>query len=110
MVHATMDHCQRCSLERARRGPGLRIATRTLWLPIGLHTGWNLVTNFLIGPDRLDAQRLLWLTPHDPITLSGRDFGSDVSILTSAMLLTASAALLRHAQRKRNLVPSFDSR
>jgi uncharacterized protein len=81
------------------------LVTRTLWLPIGLHAGWNAVTNFLIGPDRLDAHRVLWLNPGDRMVLSGGDFGTDASILTSAVLLAASVALLRNARRKENLVP-----
>lgn len=79
------------------------LATRALWLPIGLHAGWNAVTNVLVGPDRLDANRLLWLIPGDPTVLSGGSFGSDASILTSAVLLAASLALLRRARRNGNL-------
>lgn len=63
-----------------------------------------MVTNVLIGLDRDGANRLLWLAPRDPVVLSGGDFGSDASILTSAVLLIASAALLRHAHKKGDLV------
>ena len=80
------------------------ILTRSLWLPIGLHAGWNLITNVLMGPNIQDANRLMWVSPQGPTVSSGGNFGSDASILTSLVLAVAIVWLLRRAKQKGMLI------
>ena len=80
------------------------MATRTLWLPIGLHAGWKLAPSLVICPQLHGANRVLWLTSYGAPVWSGGAFGTDASILTSGVLLIAAVALLRQAWCKHQLV------
>ncbi|GIH78291.1 CPBP family intramembrane glutamic endopeptidase [Planobispora longispora] len=78
---------------------GAYLLTRTMWLPIALHTGWNLATNTPFGPDAFGAHRLITVIPHAPAPISGGVYGTDASVLTSAVLALACAAVLSAVRR-----------
>jgi hypothetical protein len=58
--------------------------SRSLWLPIGLHLGWNLAESGLFGaPDSGSVfhSGLGHGVPHGPDLISGGGFGPEASIL-----------------------------
>ncbi|MFC6023781.1 CPBP family intramembrane glutamic endopeptidase [Plantactinospora solaniradicis] len=70
------------------------LATRTMWLPLALHIGWNLVTVVAVGVPVGGAHRLFHLTPHGADLLSGGRYGPDGSIVTVAACLILTASLI----------------
>ncbi|GII05499.1 hypothetical protein Pta02_75070 [Planobispora takensis] len=72
-----------------------------MWLPIALHAGWNLATDTLFGPDVFGAHRLITVVPHAPAPISGGVYGTDASLLTSALLELACTAVLVVARHRR---------
>ncbi len=83
-------------------------ATRNLWLPIGLHFGWNLSEGFLFGlPDSgtSDPLQLLHTTTSGPALLVGGAFGPDGSLIAAALCALASLYLLRRTVRAGLWVP-----
>jgi membrane protease YdiL (CAAX protease family) len=83
---------------------GAFLATRTMWLPIALHAGWNLATNTVFGPDTFGAHRLITVVPHAPAPVSGGAYGTDASVLTSAVLVAACAIVLQVARRRGHMI------
>lgn len=79
---------------------GAYLLSRTMWLPIALHIGWNLATNAIFGPDVFGAHRLMTVTPLASEPLSGGPYGTDASVLTSAVLVPLCLALLLAASRR----------
>ena len=83
---------------------GAYLLTRTMWLPIALHAGWNLATNTLFGPDTFGAHRLMTVVPHAPAPISGGAYGTDASVFTSVVLAIACAVVLAAARHRGHLV------
>jgi membrane protease YdiL (CAAX protease family) len=78
------------------------IRSRDLWLPIGLHFGWNLALPFLgVGLSgltiRLTAYELSWKAGE---LWSGGKYGPEASVLTSGVLLLLAVAVWRVPVRK----------
>jgi membrane protease YdiL (CAAX protease family) len=71
------------------------LRSRDLWLPIGMHFGWNLVFPFLgvqlsgltIG---VTGYKLVWTAGN---LWSGGDYGPEASVLTSVVLVLLSLAV-----------------
>ena len=60
------------------------IATRKLWLPIGLHFGWNIAAGAIFSTEvsgSNTAQGLLDATMSGPALVTGGDFGPEASCL-----------------------------
>jgi membrane protease YdiL (CAAX protease family) len=83
---------------------GAYLATRTMWLPIALHAGWNLATNTVFGPDSFGAHRLITVVPQASSSVSGGIYGTDASMLTSAILVAACVVVLQVARRRGHLI------
>ncbi|MCO1654100.1 CPBP family intramembrane glutamic endopeptidase [Pseudonocardia humida] len=84
------------------------IATRTLWLPIGLHFGWNLAAGALFSTEvsgNDTPQGLLDATMSGPAILTGGDFGPEGSPYSLLFCLLVTAVLLWVARRRGHLVP-----
>ncbi|GAA5084459.1 hypothetical protein HNP84_002026 [Thermocatellispora tengchongensis] len=83
-------------------------ATRTLWLPIGLHFGWNFAAAGIFSTEvsgNGTAQGLLNAVTSGPALLTGGEFGPEASpyaVLFGALLTIAFMWL---ARRRGNLVP-----
>jgi CAAX protease family protein len=84
-------------------------ATRTLWLPIGLHFGWNFAEDFIFGV------RISGHAPRPAIiegTLSGSSlwtggaYGPEASIWAIGMAAILSGVLIAIAIRRREIVPT----
>ena len=88
-------------------------ATRTLWLPIGLHFGWNFAEDFIFGvrmsghearPAIVDgtlAGSPLW---------TGGDYGIESSIWAIVFAAILSAVLITITVRRREIVPFMPNR
>lgn len=76
-------------------------ATRTLWLPIGLHFGWNLTEGGIFGAAVSGGQYtgLIVAPLSGPPFITGGAFGPEASIAAVAVSLGASAALAWFAIR-----------
>ncbi|KRC36880.1 CAAX protease [Oerskovia sp. Root22] len=84
-------------------------ATRTLWLPIGLHLGWNFAAAGIFGTEVSGSdmtQGLLHGVTSGPVILSGGDFGPEGSIyaVLAGSVLTVVFLLLAH--RRGRIMPS----
>ncbi|MFI9008179.1 lysostaphin resistance A-like protein [Actinosynnema sp. NPDC053489] len=83
-------------------------ATRTLWLPIGVHFGWNFAQGGIFGTSvsGQDAPRgLLDGVTSGPVPLSGGGFGPEASAFSVLAGLVVTVAFLWLAKRRGNLVP-----
>jgi membrane protease YdiL (CAAX protease family) len=84
------------------------IATRKLWLPIGLHFGWNFALSGIFGAvvsGTNQSQGLLNGVLSGPTLLSGGEFGPEASGYTVAGGIVMTTVFLWLAHRRGNLVP-----
>ncbi|UZN03865.1 CPBP family intramembrane glutamic endopeptidase [Cellulomonas sp. S1-8] len=83
-------------------------ATRTLWLPIGLHLGWNFALGGVFGAEVSGSdmtQGLLHGVTSGPQILTGGAFGPEGSIYAVAGGVVLTGAFLLLAHRRGTLVP-----
>ncbi|WP_395243165.1 CPBP family intramembrane glutamic endopeptidase [Agromyces sp. MMS24-K17] len=84
------------------------VATRSLWLPIGLHLGWNVALVALFGSvsSGSDAQgSLVDAVTQGPVWLTGGAFGPEASLVAILACSAVTAGLLVWAQRNGRIVP-----
>ncbi|WP_426593487.1 CPBP family intramembrane glutamic endopeptidase [Cellulomonas sp. McL0617] len=82
-------------------------ATRTLWLPIGLHIGWNFAVSGIFGTEvsgATTAAGLLHGVTSGPVILSGGAFGPEASLFAVLAGVTMMVVFLRLAHRRGRLV------
>lgn len=81
------------------------LLTRRLWLPIGLHIGWNFTQGgvFAIAVSGHPSTGLLQAELSGPIWLSGGAFGAEASVAAIAICLVAALVLLATAARRGQL-------
>jgi uncharacterized protein len=70
--------------------------TRRLWLPIGLHIGWNFTEGGIFGTSVSGTAPRGWLqaTTSGPAWLSGGEFGPEASVVTVAICGAIGIALV----------------
>ena len=80
------------------------VLTRSLWLPIGLHLGWNFAESGIFGGTVSGSEGkvggLLTGVPHGPAIISGGDFGPEASIFAILVCGAAAFVMIRRARRK----------
>jgi len=78
------------------------MATRNLWLPIGLHFGWNFTEGGIFGAAVSGGRSHgVWpISLRGPELLSGGGFGPEASLVAMAAGLVAALALLAVAVRR----------
>ena len=84
------------------------VATRRLWLPIGLHFGWNFAAGGIFSTEvsgNDTRQGLVDSVTSGPAWLTGGDFGPEASPYTVVFGLLVTVAFLWLAHRRGNLVP-----
>ncbi|WP_235940741.1 CPBP family intramembrane glutamic endopeptidase [Paramicrobacterium fandaimingii] len=84
------------------------IATRKLWVPIGLHFGWNLAASAIFSTELSGSGAptgLLDATTSGPALLTGGDFGPEASIYAVVFGVLATAAFMWVAYRRGYVVP-----
>jgi membrane protease YdiL (CAAX protease family) len=83
-------------------------ATRTLWLPIGLHFAWNFAEGGLFGTDvsgTNQPQGLLHGVMSGSTWITGGDFGPEGSLYSVLAGIIVTIVFLIIARRRGNLVP-----
>ncbi|MFE6922915.1 CPBP family intramembrane glutamic endopeptidase [Nocardia sp. NPDC057663] len=79
------------------------VATRSLWLPIGLHFGWNFIQAGVFGVtvsgSGTASHGLLHTTLSGSSLLTGGAFGPEASLFALLVCLVPTAVLLRRAAR-----------
>ena len=81
------------------------LVTRQLWLPIGLHIGWNFFEGTVFGfpvSGTTDFFSLLNLSRNGPVLLTGGAFGPEAGLLQYPILLLGVWAIFRYTRRHRN--------
>jgi uncharacterized protein len=83
--------------------------TRSLWLPIGLHLGWNFTEGGIFGVSvsgGAAAKGMFSVSLVGSTLLTGGKFGPEASIIASIVSLSLAAVLLVLAVRGRRWLPS----
>lgn len=84
------------------------VLTRTLWLPMGLHFGWNIAAGAIFGTEVSGSdtpQGLLEGVTSGPVLLTGGAFGPEGSIVAVIACSVVTAVLLLIAHRRGRIVP-----
>jgi membrane protease YdiL (CAAX protease family) len=85
------------------------VATRSLWLPIGLHFAWNFTHAGIFGVALSGSdeapQGLLHTTLSGPSVLTGGTFGPEASLMALLVCLVPTVVVLRRAVRKGQIQP-----
>ena len=103
---ATMASSAAVALEAGVLLAAVFMCTRTLWMPIGLHFGWNFTEGGIFGASVSggSAHGLLATRLHGPDLLSGGQFGPEASLVAVVVCLAAGIAFMRLAVRRRRVV------
>lgn len=83
------------------------VATRRLWLPIGLHFGWNLAESGIFGTvvsGNGASSGLLAATTSGPTAISGGAFGPEASVVSVVLCVALAVVLLVIGRRRGNIV------
>ncbi|MFB4308571.1 lysostaphin resistance A-like protein [Actinomadura sp. GTD37] len=82
-------------------------ATRSLWLPIGLHLSWNVAEQGIFGTSvsgsGTGSGGLLDASVSGPQALTGGDFGPEASIFAILVCLVPTVLFLRAAKRRNRI-------
>ena len=84
-------------------------ATRRLWLPIGLHAGWNFCEGSIFGmavSGHAMRPGLILGTLSGPPSLTGGEFGPESSIVAVVMCVTVAAVFLWWTVKARIVEPA----
>ncbi|MET7751598.1 type II CAAX endopeptidase family protein [Micromonospora sp. NPDC005367] len=84
------------------------IATRKLWVPIGLHFGWNIAASAIFSTEvsgSNTAQGLLDATISGPALVTGGDFGPEASVYAVVLGVLATGTFMWLAYRRGHVVP-----
>ncbi|WP_306207412.1 CPBP family intramembrane glutamic endopeptidase [Actinoplanes sp. RD1] len=81
------------------------VLTRSLWLPIGIHFGWNFVQAGFFGTATSGTEQtdsLFHFQLSGPSVLSGGGFGPEASLVALLVCAVPTVIMLRMAARKGN--------
>jgi membrane protease YdiL (CAAX protease family) len=84
------------------------IATRSLWLPIGLHFGWNIAASAIFSTEVSGSgtpQGLLDAATSGPTAISGGAFGPEGSVYAVGLGTVLTVVFLWIAKRRGHFVP-----
>ncbi|WP_125777422.1 CPBP family intramembrane glutamic endopeptidase [Antribacter gilvus] len=84
------------------------VATRRLWVPIGLHLGWNVAGSAIFSTEvsgNNTPQGLLDATTSGPTLLTGGAFGPEGSLFSLVFCVLVAAVFMRLAYRRGHVVP-----
>jgi membrane protease YdiL (CAAX protease family) len=80
------------------------IRTRQLWLPIGLHIGWNFFEGVVFGfpVSGLDIYALTRITVHGPELWTGGAFGPEAGLIVLPSLLVGGLLIYLYTRNRMN--------
>lgn len=107
--HATVSGAVAIAVEAGAMLGAAYVATRTLWLPIGLHFGWNFAAAGIFGTEvsgNDTPQGLLEGVTSGPVLLSGGAFGPEGSVFAVLAGAALAVVFLRLAHRRGRIVPA----
>jgi membrane protease YdiL (CAAX protease family) len=107
-AHATLWGALAIAVEAGGMLAAAYAASRTLWVPIGLHFAWNFAEGgiFGAGVSGTDApQGLLNGVTSGPTALSGGEFGPEASVYSLLAGVLATVVFMWLARRRGNIVP-----
>jgi len=109
---ATLASTMAIALEAGVLLAAVYMYTRTLWMPIGLHLGWNFTEGGIFGASVSGGEAKGWLASHlqGPDLLTGGAFGPEASLVAVLVCLTAGVAFLVLAVRRQHVVTPFSAR
>jgi hypothetical protein len=84
------------------------VATRKLWVPIGLHLGWNIAGSAIFSTEvsgNNTPQGLLDASTSGPMLITGGEFGPEGSVYSIVFCAVAAAVFIRLAYRRGRMVP-----
>jgi uncharacterized protein len=84
------------------------IATRSLWVPIGIHFGWNFAASAIFSTEvsgNGTPQGLLDAATSGPMLITGGDFGPEGSLYAVVFGVVTTIVFLWLAKRRGYLVP-----
>jgi membrane protease YdiL (CAAX protease family) len=85
------------------------LACRSLWLPIGIHWGWNAIQAGVVGGTVSGhTTKSVWtLEPAGPEVLSGGAFGLEGSIVATTLCAALAVVFCVIAVRSGRILPGF---
>lgn len=107
-AHATLWGAIAIAVEAGGMLAAAYAATRTLWVPIGLHFAWNFAEGgiFGTGVSGTDAPAgLLHGVTSGPTALTGGEFGPEASVYSLLAGVGATIVFLWLARRRGHIVP-----
>ncbi|WP_290058064.1 CPBP family intramembrane glutamic endopeptidase [Amycolatopsis solani] len=107
-AHATLWGALAIAIEAGGLLTAAYVATRKLWLPIGVHFGWNFAAAGLFGTEvsgNGTPQGLLDGVTSGPVAVTGGAFGPEGSLYSLLFCLLGTGAFLWLAHRRGTLVP-----
>jgi membrane protease YdiL (CAAX protease family) len=111
--HATLWGAVAVAIEAGGMLGAAYVATRSLWLPMGLHFGWNFVVGGIFGTEvsgNVAEQGLLDGATSGSTLLTGGAFGPEGSIIAVLACTIITVALLRLAHQRGHIVRRRDVR
>ena len=106
--HATVWGALAIAVEAGAMLGAAYAATRTLWVPIGLHFAWNFAEGGIFGTGvsgTNSPEGLLQGVLSGPTVLSGGEFGPEASLFSLLAGVVVTAVFLWLARRRGTLVP-----
>ncbi|GLW25548.1 CPBP family intramembrane glutamic endopeptidase [Microbispora triticiradicis] len=113
LMHLTNEHASlwgaiAIAIEAGGMLAAAYAATRTLWVPIGVHFGWNFAAAGIFGTEVSGngaTQGLLHGVTSGPALLTGGDFGPEASPYAVVFGLLLTLVFMWLAHRRGNVVP-----
>lgn len=107
--HATVQGAVAIVFEAGVMLAAAYVLTRTLWLPIGIHAGWNFTQGGIFGVSvsGMPSGGLLDGTLSGPEWLSGGAFGAEASIVAVVLGIGLGTTLLVMAWRRGRFVAPY---
>ncbi|WP_439376843.1 lysostaphin resistance A-like protein [Amycolatopsis lexingtonensis] len=106
--HATLWGAIAIAIEAGGLLTAAYVATRKLWVPIGVHFGWNFAAAGLFGAEvsgNGTPQGLLDAVTSGSVAVTGGAFGPEGSLYSLLFCLLGTGAFLWLARRRGTLVP-----
>jgi membrane protease YdiL (CAAX protease family) len=111
--HATLWGATAIAIEAGAMLAAAYAATRTLWVPIGLHFGWNYAASAVFSTEvsgNNTPDGLLRAVTTGPTVLTGGDFGPEAGVHAVLFGAALTVVFLWLAHRRGRLVPRRGAR